>query len=501
MKITEVEIRNVCRIEYVKINPNGTSTFIGGKNRQGKTTLLDCICYALGGKKLCPAKPIKNGEDFGEIRLSLDGDEALPQCTVIRRFFRKGEDDYESNLEILDTEGNPSPEPQTILNGLLRRSSFDPVAFMRLPPLEQANMLKELVGLDFSKLDKEYDQVFEARKGNNKKARDLDGEIARMKFHDGMPEQAPDINALLEKAKQQRADLEARNKQEATVAQCGKLLEQYKASLAEEEGNDVELYITGMKQLRDEQHSALMKELKSRHERELEELNARHAREAAALAASQEVAFKECEQSCEEHRKNHQDKLADLTARIEKGLKITAEETAKLEAMAVPNVEETDEEIRQQSKITEKIADNKRWKKTVDDLKAVKAAIEVQEKRLAAIKAEKKQQMESAKWPIDGLGFDADGGVTYNDLPIQQTSQAEGIDISVAIGAALNPRLKFALVREGSSLDDESLAELALKCDKYDVQLFLERVGEGSECHIIMRDGKVKEQHADSTTA
>jgi len=50
IKINKLEIENVKRVKAVKIEPSANGlTVIGGKNRQGKTSVLDSIAWALGG--------------------------------------------------------------------------------------------------------------------------------------------------------------------------------------------------------------------------------------------------------------------------------------------------------------------------------------------------------------------------------------------------------------------------------------------------------------------
>ena len=52
MKINKLEIENVKRIKAVKIEPTRDGlTIIGGKNNQGKTSVLDSIAWALGGER------------------------------------------------------------------------------------------------------------------------------------------------------------------------------------------------------------------------------------------------------------------------------------------------------------------------------------------------------------------------------------------------------------------------------------------------------------------
>jgi DNA repair exonuclease SbcCD ATPase subunit len=112
--------------------------------------------------------------------------------------------------------------------------------------------------------------------------------------------------------------------------------------------------------------------------------------------------------------------------------------------------------------------------------------------RIEEIDGEKQAAMESAAWPIDGLSF-GDGGLTYKDLPFDQASSAEKLRVSVAMGLALNPDLRVLLIRDGSLIGDRNLAMIAELAREADAQLWIERVGEGAECSVIIEDGQVKE--------
>ena len=60
MKITRLEIENTKRIRAVTLEPaeNGL-TVIGGRNGQGKTSVLDAIAWALGGEKYRPSYSLR----------------------------------------------------------------------------------------------------------------------------------------------------------------------------------------------------------------------------------------------------------------------------------------------------------------------------------------------------------------------------------------------------------------------------------------------------------
>jgi hypothetical protein len=60
------------------------------------------------------------------------------------------------------------------------------------------------------------------------------------------------------------------------------------------------------------------------------------------------------------------------------------------------------------------------------------------------------------------------------------------------MGFAQNPGLKVLLVRDGSLLDENSLNLLDQMARDHDGQVWIERVGEGDQCAVIIEDGVVK---------
>ena len=55
-KITSLEFENIKRIKAVQITPTKSGlTVIGGKNGQGKTSVLDAIMWILGGERYRPS--------------------------------------------------------------------------------------------------------------------------------------------------------------------------------------------------------------------------------------------------------------------------------------------------------------------------------------------------------------------------------------------------------------------------------------------------------------
>lgn len=71
LKINSFEIENVKRVRAVSLEPteNGL-TVIGGRNGQGKTSVLDALAYALGGASHAPSK-IQNADGITPARIDV----------------------------------------------------------------------------------------------------------------------------------------------------------------------------------------------------------------------------------------------------------------------------------------------------------------------------------------------------------------------------------------------------------------------------------------------
>ena len=62
VKINKLEIENVKRIKAVKLEPTANGlTVIGGRNNQGKTSVLDSIPWPLGGDNFRPSDATRDG--------------------------------------------------------------------------------------------------------------------------------------------------------------------------------------------------------------------------------------------------------------------------------------------------------------------------------------------------------------------------------------------------------------------------------------------------------
>lgn len=107
------------------------------------------------------------------------------------------------------------------------------------------------------------------------------------------------------------------------------------------------------------------------------------------------------------------------------------------------------------------------------------------------IDAQKSDGLASAKFPIDGLGFD-ESGVTYQGVPFKQASGAEQLRVSLAMAIALNPKLRVIRIADGSLLDSDNLALVEEVAKANDFQVWIEMVGDGDGRGIVIEDGSVR---------
>ena len=141
--------------------------------------------------------------------------------------------------------------------------------------------------------------------------------------------------------------------------------------------------------------------------------------------------------------------------------------------------------------INQKVRENTARRRLEGEAETIAAQADKLTVAIEKIDADKARQLAEAELPIEGLGL-SDAGVTFNGLPFDQCSSAEQLRISVAMGIKLNPKLRVMLIRDGSLLDTDSLKLLKDMAEEADQQIWLERVGEGEECQVIIEDGSVK---------
>lgn len=467
MKVIQLQSNNVMRLQAVDITPEGNLVVVGGKNGAGKSSVLNSIAMALGGKDLAPVEPIRNGEAEASIKLDL-GD-----LVVVRKFWRDrlpcdcgvspsdampivGDDDMhtktcasktkfgetESSLLVTNKDGAKYPSPQAMLNKLLSNLTFDPLAFKELDPKPQDELLRRLMKIDTTAIDEKRKAAYEERTIQHK-TRDIKmAQLIKLPKHDDIAKTAEEvsIDAIAESMK-----LAEGLRDKATAAR--KLAETRNEKVTGIRG-EVEQRKKDIAQL--ERQLSIEKEQLEKREQEILLLDAQY-----------------------------QD-LAQAADKAEKETPDTSELRAKLT---------------QANQINTKIRENKAYDAASKEIIDVENRIEELNYAIQHADDEKRTLLESAKFPVPGLGL-SDNGVTFNGVPYSQASGSEQLRVSVAIGLALNTGLKVLLIRSGNLLDDDSLKLVAEQAAAADAQVWMEYVtrneGDADRVSVMIEDGHVR---------
>ena len=153
LKINKLEIENVKRIKAVKVEPNQNGlTIIGGKNNQGKTSVLDSIAWALGGERFKPSQATRE-------------DSVIPPTLHIVMnnglvVERKGKN---STLKVTDPSGQKAG--QQLLNEFVEELALNLPKFMNSSGREKAQTLLQIVGVGsaLDELEKEEKELYNER--------------------------------------------------------------------------------------------------------------------------------------------------------------------------------------------------------------------------------------------------------------------------------------------------------------------------------------------------
>lgn len=186
LRVIELRAENVKRLTAAQVRPDGGLVTVSGVNGSGKTSLIDAIMYGLGGKGVRPSHPVRDGADKAEIELNI-GD------YTIRRVIRDGKPDL---LDVRARNGAKYSSPQSLLDSLVGDLTFDPLDFSRRRPTEQAEILKQIAGLDVSDLDAKHEEAFEHRGDAARCVRKLESRISAIPDDPGAPTEETDAAKL-----------------------------------------------------------------------------------------------------------------------------------------------------------------------------------------------------------------------------------------------------------------------------------------------------------------
>jgi hypothetical protein len=191
MKIVNLQASNVKRLKAIEITPDGNTVILAGANAQGKSSILDAIWLALGGGPAAKqnSRVIRDGETEASVRLDL-GD-----IIVTRKW--KGD---KTTLAVENAEGAKYNSPQSMLDGLVGRLSFDPLAFAHQDEKAQLKSLLDVVVLPFNPAEVEdtRKELYASRTDVGRDVKQFEANFASMpEAPEGTPDEEVSVAGLL----------------------------------------------------------------------------------------------------------------------------------------------------------------------------------------------------------------------------------------------------------------------------------------------------------------
>ncbi|WBU27530.1 AAA family ATPase [Rhodopseudomonas palustris] len=434
LRILSLEVENILRVVAVRIEPNGRVVELTGKNRAGKSSVIDALWIALGGNKI-PPDPVHDGAEMGQILVEIGDDTGL-KYSVKKRIKRKADGEFSASLIIENADGAKISNAQTILNTLIGSLSCDPLDFIAMKPKDQFDLLKRFVpGVDFEAIEQANAEDFDKRTDVNRDIKSRRAQLDGIKVEE--VSEPIDVDALLEEL--------------TKAADHNAAIERQKLEIQTNETHAVET-LRRAQQLVDE-----AQDLRRRAD-DLDQ-NAASLRERATQLAE-----------AVDSAPPLPDPIDPTTLR------------AKINEARSHNtsVQENDRAIAERARLEADL------KKLEEQSASLTAAIE-------ARKADKEKAISEAQMPVPGISF-GDGIILYEGHPLQNASQAQKLQIAIAVAEAMQPRLRFITTKNAALLDDESWAAMTKLAEEKDLMIIAETVNSSRPTAVVIEDGHVRGQ-------
>lgn len=189
IKINRLELENIKKIKAVTLMPSENGlTVIGGKNGQGKTSVLDAIAWALGGAKFAPSEPHRDGSVLPPaLKLTLSNGLIVE---------RNGKN---STLKVTDVNGNKGG--QQLLDEFIEELALNLPKFMQANDKEKAQTLLKIIGVgpELARLEAEENRMYSERHSIGVIADQKKKFVAEMPYYEGVPKNVITASELIQK--------------------------------------------------------------------------------------------------------------------------------------------------------------------------------------------------------------------------------------------------------------------------------------------------------------
>lgn len=474
MKVKHFTMQNVKGVNLFDYEfPLSGTTVLGGKNNQGKTSVLNGMQYAIGGEAYRPTNYHKDdtaGESFLQMVFS--------NGIVAQRI---GDS---ADLKVFDENGKVSR--QKLLDQFITKFALDLPKFLNGSDKDRAEILLKALHLEdeVNKLDDAITSEYEERTiiGRIRDQKKKAGK--EMPFHEGVPDaelspsdilsRMQEVNVRNAKIQAAKQELDKHNADLVRLVETGEKIEAAldrvdgeTKSLCEKVDEDCKAKVASI----EEQIRKLQDSIKS-------------AKDFAMSHKEQIVKSSEVNKSALARQKEENDKaVEDLSDKIAAAetQDFTLEDTSSFQR-ELDAVEETNIKVR------ENIARAKVLKEADDQ------ALKYDEKTavIEDLRKQKDALLQGAGLPYPGLSVE-NKVVTLNGKAWDCMSESMKIRVGCAIVMRINPSCKFMFVDKLEQLDSDSLAELDQFAKDHDIQIIGTRVTTDPEdCTLIIKNGYIE---------
>ena len=203
VKINTLEVENVKRVKAVSITPSENGlTILGGNNGQGKTSVLDAICWAVGGNKFKPTNAARDGA-YTEPRIRL----TLSNGLVVERAGKN------AALKVIDPQGNKSG--QALLDSFISELALNLPKFLNASDKEKADTLLRIIGVGdkLAQMENEEQRLYNQRRTIGQIADQKKKHAAELPTWSNVPEQPVTASELI----QRQQDILRRNAEKQRI--------------------------------------------------------------------------------------------------------------------------------------------------------------------------------------------------------------------------------------------------------------------------------------------
>ena len=483
MKVVEFVTKNFKAVREVHFSPDSTVVTIAGDNGAGKSSILQALASALGGKTYQPERPVRQGADRAEIGVALD------DGTTIDVRIRP---DGSRTLEVRDAAGVAIRSPQDWLNARVRALSFDPLAFMREPPKGQSETLRKLVGLDLSQLDAQTAALEAERLVQGRERDKAEGAAKMLPRWPEVPKAEVSLADLhvrigeLRGAAARKAEFAAASTTAADNAAQAKARSDSCRQRADnrdaKEASERERLTASAQADTDRIDSEIADLLDRLRDVEVRRnaVGDRLQTSIVAMVADLDQRQRELIDAATEH---------DAEAQAQAQAATVARDRSDAIVLATPD--DLQAEVVRIEVVNRKVRDNA-TAATADEIAQREAATYRDlTQQIEALRDRRKQLIAACKMPVEGLSFDDDGRLTFRGAPIADASHAEQVRLTMAISMALHKEAPIVLLDEANSLDANSLRIVHDMAVERGAQVWMVRI-DGGEGAVVIEDGEIR---------